>query len=199
MWNKTKLDAWAEHIKAGGVGAAPAEGVYGYVADPFQENAVRKIIATKQRDENKGLILLVRDISFIPQLTGDLPPVCQAAVDRYFPCPQEKPITLILPHNFRQNSAFSAPHAMLLSGGRDTLAIRVSACPYVQEYMQHTNGFLVSTSLNQSGEPAVFKDDDIPPSIQEHTLILGSDYSIKQKLEGVSSRIYNPTDDTWLR
>lgn len=199
MWNKSKLQTWATRIAAGEVCAAPAEGVYGYVADPFQQTAIEKIIEIKQRNANKGLIVLVQNVNLISKLTGELPPACQHAIDTYFPCPQSAPVTLILPLN---NPAFAAelPHiAALLTGGRNTLAIRVPACPYMQEYMSETNGFLISTSLNIAGEPPVSAAAHIPAEMRNHTLILEEDHTPNQTLNGASSRIYNPITNEWLR
>ncbi|MGP3363043.1 L-threonylcarbamoyladenylate synthase, partial [Escherichia coli] len=48
----------ANIIRNGGVIAYPTEAVWGLGCDPFNESAVRRILAIKSRPESKGLILI---------------------------------------------------------------------------------------------------------------------------------------------
>ncbi|MGB1203627.1 MAG: L-threonylcarbamoyladenylate synthase, partial [Alloalcanivorax venustensis] len=57
----------AHIIRAGGVIAYPTETVYGLGCDPFDEDAVRRLLAIKQRPVEKGLILVASDLD---QLDG---------------------------------------------------------------------------------------------------------------------------------
>ena len=52
------IDLAASVIKAGGVVICPAEGVYGLSCNALNEEAVKRIIAIKERDGAKGLITL---------------------------------------------------------------------------------------------------------------------------------------------
>jgi L-threonylcarbamoyladenylate synthase len=55
------LDDAARAIGAGGVIAYPTEAVWGLGCDPFNEAAVMRLLAIKQRDVAKGLILVAGD------------------------------------------------------------------------------------------------------------------------------------------
>ena len=54
-WRAPQL---AESLWAGGVVACPAEGVWGLSCDPFDEGAVLDLLAMKQREVSKGLIVV---------------------------------------------------------------------------------------------------------------------------------------------
>ena len=55
----------------------------------------------------------------------------------------------------------------LLSGYRDTLAVRVSLHPSVIELCNANNGAIVSTSANRSGEPALRSAESVQALIGE--------------------------------
>ncbi|MBS0199791.1 MAG: Sua5/YciO/YrdC/YwlC family protein, partial [Proteobacteria bacterium] len=52
------IEAAAALLKCGGVIAYPTEGVWGLGCDPRNEQAVMRILAIKQREVGKGLILI---------------------------------------------------------------------------------------------------------------------------------------------
>jgi L-threonylcarbamoyladenylate synthase len=59
MWSSRQLSPWLAALKKGEITAAPAEGVYGYCADPFNSRALEKILEIKRRSLKKGLIVLI--------------------------------------------------------------------------------------------------------------------------------------------
>jgi L-threonylcarbamoyladenylate synthase len=56
MFNQKQLDQTVGLVKAGGVIAYPTEAVFGLGCDPFNEQAVLKLLALKQREVDQGLI-----------------------------------------------------------------------------------------------------------------------------------------------
>lgn len=178
------LQPWLAALKAGEVVAAPAEGVYGYCADPFNSAALAKLMQIKQRNSNKGVITLIGEPSQLQQFCPQpLSEECEEAIARNWPCPQNQAITLILP--VRQDVP------ILLRGGHPTIAIRCPATPYMQEYLQAWGGPLVSTSLNITGEPPATRLDQLSPDVISLTL--------PQPLSGKASSIFNPLTGEWYR
>ena len=55
----------------GGIIAYPTEGVYGLGCDPFNQVAVNKLLAIKNRDVSKGLILIAASWDQIQNLIAD--------------------------------------------------------------------------------------------------------------------------------
>jgi L-threonylcarbamoyladenylate synthase len=180
-WNPAQLAPWLAALKAGEVAAAPAEGVYGYVADPFNPKALQKLIQLKQRDPAKGFIVLIDQLAQLQQLCPQpLPPYAAAATRSHWPYP---PVTLILP------ALPTLPP--LLTGGTTTIAVRYPAVDYMLEYLAAFGGPLVSTSLNISGEPPAIQASQIAADVPALTLA--------EPLSGRPSRIYDPEKSLWLR
>lgn len=126
-------------LQQGGIVAYPTEAVWGLGCNPFDEKAVRELLALKNRPDSKGLILIAADISQVEEWLGALSAEQRQAVEAVWP----GPYTWIVP----------APNAPAwLRGEHDGLAIRVSAHPVVQALCRAWGGPLVSTSANLSGE-----------------------------------------------
>ncbi len=131
------FDKASECIRNGGVIIYPTETLYGIGCIAFNQEACRKIVRIKQRSGDKGLIVLVRD--------GEM-------LDRHFHIPAEllgrysrnqKPLTLIL----HPKSTFPEE----VSGGRDSVAVRISTSPFVKEILSRVGEPITSTSANISG------------------------------------------------
>lgn len=129
-------------VWAGGVIAYPTEAVYGLGCDPLAGNAVDRILALKSRDAGKGFILIA---SQIEQLLPYLAPLDNALRDK-LEASWPGPVTWIVP------AAEAVPD--WITGGRDTLAVRVTAHPIARALCELTGIALISTSANLSGHPA---------------------------------------------
>ncbi|MDE2461268.1 MAG: threonylcarbamoyl-AMP synthase [Gammaproteobacteria bacterium] len=129
-----------EVILGGGVIAYPTEAVFGLGCDPLNPQAVARILAIKQRDAAKGFILIAADISQIEPFM-QIDESMRAALIETWP----GPVTWVVPT--------SAGVPEWLSGGRDTLAVRVTAHPVARALCEVTGLALVSTSANLSGHP----------------------------------------------
>ncbi len=130
-----------EAVRSGGVIAYPTEAVYGLGCDPLEQAAVQRIFELKVRDPGKGLILIASDIGQLMPFMGSLPPEVLAKLKASWP----GPVTWVVP------SAGSLPE--WLSGGRSTLAVRVTAHPIAATLCRELDMALVSTSANRSGRP----------------------------------------------
>ncbi|MBU6510001.1 MAG: threonylcarbamoyl-AMP synthase [Gammaproteobacteria bacterium] len=127
-----------EVILGGGVIAYPTEAVFGLGCDPLNPQAVARILAIKQRDAAKGFILIAADIAQLEPFM-QLDETMRAALLKTWP----GPVTWVVPA--------SAGVPEYLTGGRDTLAVRVTAHPMARELCKATGLALVSTSANLSG------------------------------------------------
>ena len=139
---KTEIKQAVKVLQAGGVIAYPTEAVYGLGCDPFNLQAVEKLFHVKQRPVEKGLILVaasVKQISSYVDLKG-MP--WESEVLASWP----GPVTWVLP----VKSTANLPS--WITGGRDTVAIRVSAHPTVQALCSAFGQPIVSTSANLSNQ-----------------------------------------------
>ncbi|THB67450.1 MAG: tRNA threonylcarbamoyladenosine biosynthesis protein RimN [Gammaproteobacteria bacterium] len=133
--------------KIGGVIAYPTEAVFGLGCNPFDEDAINKIMAIKSRSLRKGVIVIASDSS---QITPFIKPLFHLGQKRKQEILASWPgaNTWILP------AKPSIPK--WLTGEHDTIAIRITNHPVAKEICRFYKGAIVSTSANHHGyTPAV--------------------------------------------
>ena len=133
----------ARIIRAGGVVAYPTESVFGLGCDPLDLEAVLALLSIKQRSAERGLILIGADESQLAPFVAPLPAATQERLRATWP----GPVTWVVP---------ASDHVPpWLTGGRDTIAVRVTAHPGAAALCRAVPGALISTSANVSGRPPV--------------------------------------------
>ncbi|CAN5586680.1 Sua5/YciO/YrdC/YwlC family protein [soil metagenome] len=142
-------------LRRGGVVAYPTEAVWGLGCDPFDEAAVRRLLALKQRSVDNGLILVAAEPAQLGGLVDwdALPAARREAVLASWPGPH----TWLLPATAR------VPR--WITGSHDSVALRVSAHPVVSALCTGFGAPLVSTSANRSGAPPPHARDDLDPGL----------------------------------
>ena len=73
MVNSWRVQQAAREIRAGAVIAYPTEAVWGLGCDPWNEEAVERLLAIKSRLPDKGLILVADNIHQFDFLFEDFP------------------------------------------------------------------------------------------------------------------------------
>jgi len=129
-------------VWSGGVIAYPTEAVFGLGCDPLNAAAIAKLLAIKQRDDSKGFILIAADIIQLEPYI-DVSDKLRDQLLMTWP----GPITWVVP------AAPGVPD--WLTGGRATLAVRVTAHPVAQALCASTGFALTSTSANLSSRPPI--------------------------------------------
>ncbi|MDY6980517.1 MAG: L-threonylcarbamoyladenylate synthase [Pseudomonadota bacterium] len=137
----SSIEQAVETLRGGGVIAYPTEAVYGLGCDPDDQAAIEKILALKQRERSKGLILIASDVDQLQPYLEELPQEARHRVLASWP----GPFTWLWPAK-KQTSEW-------LRGEFATLAVRVTAHPHARELCQAFDKPLVSTSANLSGQP----------------------------------------------
>ena len=142
-------------LRRGGVVAYPTEAVWGLGCDPFDEAAVMRLLALKQREVGKGLILIAGTLQQLDGLLdwGALPAARRDAVLASWPGPS----TWIVPATPRVPRWVTGDHA--------GVAVRVSAHPLVVALTAAHGGPLVSTSANLSGQPPAYARGELAPEL----------------------------------
>ena len=141
MTSPQTIDQAARLLQQGRVIAYPTEAVWGLGCDPFDQQAVMRILNLKSRSASKGLILVaarIEQFSFLLDgLTSDLLDTLRAS----WPGPN----TWLVPHQRRVPA--------WIHGDHDSVAIRVTAHPVTAQLCDSFSGPLVSTSANPQGKP----------------------------------------------
>lgn len=139
----------ARLILRGGVIAYPTEGVYGLGCDPFNAEAVNRILDIKQRSVSKGLILIADDYSRFKPFIASLAPEQERTLSDSWP----GPITWVVPHNGQLPE--------WITGGRSTVAIRVTSHPVASALCTEVKGPIVSTSANRHQQEALITQSSV--------------------------------------
>jgi len=109
----------AELLRSGGLVAVPTETVYGLAADASSPAAVRRIFVAKGRPSDHPLIVHVASVGDLAAWVTEVPDVARAVAEAFWP----GPLTVVL--------ARSSRAADVVTGGRDTVAVRVPSHPLV--------------------------------------------------------------------
>lgn len=137
------MTPWSLHqavwrLRRGGLVLHATEGVWGLACDPFDPNAVDALLRLKGRGAHKGLIVVAAEAAdFAPELDA-LAPDQRTRVEATWP----GPVTWIVP---------SRRFPPWITGGRETVALRVPGHDGCRALCRAFGGPLVSTSANRSG------------------------------------------------
>jgi len=135
--NHFKIRMASDALNQGKVIAYPTEAVYGLGCDPLNESAVLNLLTLKQRSIHKGLILIAADFTQLQPFIKPSPQMLKRILPSW-----PGPITWIIP------AQTWVPY--YLTGEHQSLAVRVSAHPVVQQLCTFYGGAIVSTSANKS-------------------------------------------------
>lgn len=139
MPSRLHLDLACHALASGGVIAYPTEAVWGLGCEPLNAHACARVLELKRRPGAKGFILIASEFA---QVEPFLAPVPRA---RLKPALASWPgaVTWLLPA-----ASWVPAH---LTGGRHSLAVRVTAHPVASALCAQYGGPIVSTSANISG------------------------------------------------
>lgn len=126
-------------LGAGGLVAFPTETVYGLGADAANAAAVARVYAVKGRPGDHPCIVHLARAAQIDAWAIDIPAAARLLSGRFWP----GPLTLVLRR---------APHVLdAVTGGQDTVALRVPAHPVAQALLAAFGGGVVGPSANRFG------------------------------------------------
>ncbi len=167
------MNAWhikqaVRSIRNGGVIAYPTEAVWGLGCDPWDSEAVMRLLSIKQRAVEKGLILVAADLSQLGPLQQNLSDSERSLITSS----GDLPTTWLIPD----------PEDLIpkwIKGIHKEVAVRVSTHSGVSALCKSYGGMLISTSANRSG-------DDAALSLWQVRCALGQDvdYILPGKLGG---------------
>jgi len=138
--DRRTLTRAAAHLKKGGIVAAPTQGLFGLLADAFNERAVRRLFEIKGRPLDLPLLALVDGVDMAREVTSVWPEEAQRLAERFWP----GPLTIVAP------KAPSVPSVLV--GGGDTIGVRCDAHPLARALVTEAGTPLAAPSANPHGE-----------------------------------------------
>ncbi|HSW34368.1 MAG TPA: L-threonylcarbamoyladenylate synthase [Steroidobacteraceae bacterium] len=144
-----EIDVAVDALRDGDLVAFPTETVYGLGADAQNPDAVRKVYEIKGRPATHPLIVHIDHPRLLERWALSVPPAAQALADRFWP----GPLTLVLSR---------APAVDLaITGGQDTVAVRVPAHPVAQQLLRAFGGGIAAPSANRYGHVSPTRADHV--------------------------------------
>lgn len=153
-----------EGLKKGGTVLYPSDTIWGLGCDATNEEACQKILALKNRPEEKSFILLVDSFQMIDRFIPEYHEICYDLADLAV-----KPLTIIYP-----NAKGLAPSVIAADG---SVGIRITQDPNCLKLIRGMRKPLVSTSANLSGQSSPTSYDTIDASIKKNV-----DFIMKERL-----------------
>ena len=142
------VDDAVDALRRGGLVAIPTETVYGLAADADNREAVQRIFAAKGRPERHPLIVHIATAGLLGEWVASVPEPAAVLADACWP----GPLTLLLPRATRVLD--------VVTGGRDTVGIRVPAHPLTTELLERFGRGVAAPSANRFGH--------VSPTTAEH-------------------------------
>jgi L-threonylcarbamoyladenylate synthase len=142
-----QIETIARVLGGGGIAVLPTDTIYGLHARATETKAIERLFAAKRRPPNQPLAVLCADLDQIRAMGVSAPSEILDALGALWPAP----LTAVLP----------TEPPIAAAAGRNTIAVRIPALGWLRELLRETNP-LASTSVNLSGERAIYSTNEIP-------------------------------------
>ncbi|HID54138.1 MAG TPA: threonylcarbamoyl-AMP synthase [Anaerolineae bacterium] len=134
------IDRAAAYVRHGRLVALPTDTVYGVGCAAFDEAAIHRLYAVKQRPYHKAIPILLADLADLTAVTTHVSPLAQALIQRYWP----GPLTIILPKH---------PALPAVISPNEGIAVRIPDQAVARALIRVAGGAMAVTSANRSGQP----------------------------------------------
>jgi L-threonylcarbamoyladenylate synthase len=137
-----QIELAVDILRSGGIVAYPTDTVYGLGADASNSRSIDKIFRVKRRPRDLPVPLLLSDRADLEKVADFVSRTALTLAERFLP----GGLTLVLRKSAWVSSA--------VTGGGDTVAVRIPDHPVPVAIVQRLGAPLVGTSANFSGRPA---------------------------------------------
>jgi L-threonylcarbamoyladenylate synthase len=138
--SQVEIDAAVQALRDGELVAFPTETVYGLGANAQNPAAVRKIFEAKGRPPSHPLIVHLDSPRYLHRWVREVPESAMRLSERFWP----GPLTIVLPRAANVHD--------VVTGGQDTVAIRVPSHPMAQQLLTAFGGGIAAPSANRYGK-----------------------------------------------
>ena len=120
------LEQAARKLQQGQLIAFPTETIYGLGGSILNAQAIQRIFTVKSRPLDRSLPIAIANIDQLKFIASDIPQECRILTREFLP----GPLTLVL----RKNPNLSR----MITGGKDTIAVRFPSDPIAQRLIEMT-------------------------------------------------------------
>jgi len=144
-----ELNTAVQALRDGELVAFPTETVYGLGAHAGHPGALQRVFELKGRPADHPLIVHLDSPRFLTRWAREIPVAAERLAERFWP----GPLTLVLPR--------AAKVHPLVTGGQDTVAVRVPAHPMAQQLLTAFGGGIAAPSANRHGRLSPTRADHV--------------------------------------
>jgi L-threonylcarbamoyladenylate synthase len=144
-----ELATAVQALRDGELVAFPTETVYGLGAHAGYPAALRRVFELKGRPTTHPLIVHIDSLRYLSRWAREVPEAAQRLAERFWP----GPLTLVLPRAENVHR--------LVTGGQDTVAVRVPAHPMAQQLLTAFGGGIAAPSANRYGRVSPTRADHV--------------------------------------
>jgi len=155
-------------LRDGELVAFPTETVYGLGANAQNPAAVRRIFDLKERPADHPVIVHLDNPKYLHRWARDVPENARKLATRFWP----GPLTMVL---LRSENVHD-----VVTGGQDTVAIRVPSHPMAQQLLTAFGGGIAAPSANKYGRLSPTRPEHVRDELGE---------SVRVVLDGGESQI----------
>lgn len=137
--SQVEIDAAVQALREGELVAFPTETVYGLGANAQNPAAVQKIFAAKGRPTTHPVIVHLDSPRYLHRWVREIPDAASQLAEKFWP----GPLTMVLPRAANVHD--------IITGGQDTVAIRVPSHPMAQQLLTAFGGGVAAPSANRYG------------------------------------------------
>ncbi|MEJ0006395.1 MAG: L-threonylcarbamoyladenylate synthase [Steroidobacteraceae bacterium] len=176
--SQVDIDAAVQALRDGDLVAFPTETVYGLGANAQNPAAVRKIFEAKGRPTSHPVIVHLDSPKFLHRWVSEVAPVAAKLAERFWP----GPMTLVM--------ARAANVHDIVTGGQDTVAIRVPSHPMAQTAADRLCGGIAAPSANRFGRLSPTRAEHVRDELGEAVRVVLDGGKARSAWNPPSSRVW---------
>lgn len=158
--SQVEIDSAVQALRDGDLVAFPTETVYGLGANAQNPAAVARIFEVKGRPHNHPVIVHLDSPRFLHRWVREVPDAAMRLAERFWP----GPLTMVMPRAANVHD--------VVTGGQDTVAIRVPSHPMAQQLLTAFGGGIAAPSANRFGKLSPTRAEHVREELGEQVKVI---------------------------
>jgi L-threonylcarbamoyladenylate synthase len=155
-----EIDSAVQALRDGELVAFPTETVYGLGANAQNPAAVRRIYEVKGRPRTHPVIVHLDSPRYLHRWVREVPAAATRLAERFWP----GPLTMVMPRGPNVHD--------VVTGGQDTVAIRVPSHPMAQQLLTAFGGGIAAPSANRYGRLSPTRAEHVREELGEQVKVI---------------------------
>jgi len=157
---QVEIETAVQALRDGELVAFPTETVYGLGANAQNPAAVRKIFEAKGRPTTHPVIVHLDSQRYLHRWVSDVPELALRLAERFWP----GPLTMVMPRAANVHD--------VVTGGQDTVAVRVPSHPMAQQLLTAFGGGIAAPSANRYGKLSPTRAEHVREELGETVKVI---------------------------